>query len=45
MGCTQIEAKKPIHQKQKNHESQISISENIENKKEKKNPKRKSIKI
>ena len=45
MGCTQIEAKKPIHQKQKNHESQISISENIENKKEPEKEKLKSKKL
>ena len=34
MGCTQVEAKKPLHQKQNIKQTQISISQNIENKKE-----------
>ena len=34
MGCTQVEAKKPLNQKQNIKQTQISISQNIENKKE-----------
>ncbi len=45
MGCNQIESKKPIYQKQKNPESKIIISENIENKNEEDKEKLKSQKL